>query len=435
MKTLVVIPSLMHKYSFSAPLAWLFSDNIDCVTGIYSYKLDKSAVMKYSSFIVELNWFIELMEFELITNFIKKHNPDSKILFGGLYSQIKYKEIFDRYPVDFFIRGDAELPMKLYLENVDPREIPNMTGRDFENEQTYIFKQEDLQKLQYDIDWIPEYRQLMEDSAKPSDTIELSFNEMPLYPRYWDKKSKKVEPHHRWRVPPKGGTYHLPMIITARGTCQAAHDGCDYCMGSKTREVQEIYRRPALIIDNETLVSHLKNIEKKYKNASIYINSKFDFDLRGHFFDLNVTIDVDSPCTAENLKNIISAFKNAVVHLAIYNEGLTGREVRNNIDEFRRLEDDHHKIYFFTLTADSDKIPQDRRLYAEFILPHWTSWEFYNNFSNAMKKSREWYFVTGQTNFYPLPRRIISGIISFSMRHILYVLNKLGIIDFKKKVF
>lgn len=105
MQTLVIIPSLMCKFSFSAPLAWLFSDNIDKVKGIYGFQLNTTIVKQYKSFIVELNWFVELYEFALIVEFIKKHNPDSVIMFGGLYSQIKYKEIFQRYPVDYFIKG------------------------------------------------------------------------------------------------------------------------------------------------------------------------------------------------------------------------------------------------------------------------------------------------------------------------------------------
>lgn len=111
MNTLVIIPSLPHKFSFSAPLAWLFSDHIDHVRGIYGYMLNEQLAKEYTSFIVELNWFIELYEFELIVAFIKKHNPDSKILFGGLYSQLKYKELFERNNVDYFIKGDSELPL------------------------------------------------------------------------------------------------------------------------------------------------------------------------------------------------------------------------------------------------------------------------------------------------------------------------------------
>jgi hypothetical protein len=433
MKTLVIIPSLMHKYSFSAPLAWLFSNNIEDVVGIYSYKLNKSIVKRYSSFIIELNWFIELAEFELIAKFIKKHSPESKILFGGLYSQLKYKIIFEKYPVDYFIKGDSELPIQLYLNGKDPMSIPNMVGRDFENDQTYIFKQEELKNLKYNMDWLSDY-QLIETTAAPDDNCELDFSMMPLYPRYWDKPNHIVPESRKWRVPTKGGRYHLPMIITVRGGCQAIHDGCEYCMASKSDVLYSIYHRPPLVMDNETLIAHLKDIASKYKNACIYINSVNEYDLRGHYFDLDVTIEIDTVFTASKLDKILKSFRKAVVHMAIYNEGLTGKNVRVNLDELRQLEDENHKIYFFAFDSDVDKIPSNRRLYAEIVLPYWTNWEFYNDFSNAMKKSRDWYFITGQVNLFPVPRQIIMKTVAFIIKRILFILNRLNIVDLKKKI-
>jgi len=434
LQTLVIIPSLMCKFSFSAPLAWLFSDNIDKVKGIYGFQLNTTIVKQYKSFIVELNWFVELYEFALIVEFIKKHNPDSVIMFGGLYSQIKYKEIFQRYPVDYFIKGDAELPMKMYLNDADPRTIPNMIGRDFENEHTYICTKEDLKSIRYNMDWIPQYFDLVSQTADPAD-LPPKYDRLPLYPQYWEKPGKKKQPdEYRWRVPPKGGRYHLPMIITSRGVCAACHDGCDYCMGSKKDIVQNIFKRPSLILDNETLIMHLKDIEKKFKHVCLFINSEFNYDFTGHKFDLEATIEVDSPCKAEDLKKVIGAFRKTIVHTAIYQEGLTGKKIIDNIKEFQELENQDHKIYFFAFDEDSKYIPENRRLYAEIVLPYWTDWKFYNVFENAMKRSREWYFVTGFVNLYPLPKRIVIKVSNFIMKRILYILNRLKIIDMKKKM-
>lgn len=435
MKTLVIIPSLFSKFSFSAPLAWLFSDHIDEVKGIYGYQLDAAIVRQYKSFIVELNWFIELFEFELITKFIKRHNPDSVIMFGGLYSHLKYKEIFQRYPVDYYIKGDAELPMKLYLDGTDPKTIPNMVGRDFENEHTYICTNEDLKSIRYNMDWIPQYFDLLSQTAPPADFAP-RYDKMPLYPQYWEKTGKKKPPEeYRWRVPAKGGRYYLPMIITSRGECQAKHDGCDYCMGTKTSALQGIYKRSSLVLDNETLILHLKDIEKKYKNVCLFINSKCNYDFTGHNFNLEATIEIDSQCSAEDLKKIIYAFRKTVVHTAIYQEGLTGKKTLINIQEFQQLEDENHKIYFFAFDKDAQLIPENRRLYSEIVLPYWTDWKFYTNMDNAMKKSREWYNSIGQFNLYPPPKQVVMKSVSFVIRRILYVLNRLKIIDLKKKLF
>lgn len=437
MRTLVIIPSLMHKYSFSAPLAWLFSDHIEQVKGIYSFELNKAIVEEHDSFIVELNWFIELLEFDLIARFIKRHNRKAVILFGGLYSQLKYQEIFAHSPVDYFIKGDAELPVKQFLDGIDPHKIPNMVGRDFENEQSYVFRQDEFRSLEFNLDWLPDYFTYLEKTAPPDDNVEPNFDDMPFFPRYLEKAGQNISPERRWRVPSRGGRYYLPMLITSRGECTVAHAGCEYCMGSKSDVLCEIYKRPGLVMDNDTLLYHLHKIEKKFDRVSIFINSDFNYDFNGHYFDLEATIEIDSINTPEDVAKILPAFRRAVVHLAIYRDCLTGKDVRDKSDfnAYQSLEDEHHKIYFFAFDEDlrNTPIPKERRLYSDLLFPPWADWKFYNIRANALAKSREWYFATGQTNLYPLPRQIIIRFIRFFVLRIFYVLNKLKIINMKKR--
>ena len=134
MKCLIIIPTTMHNYSFSAPLTWMFSKHTDKVTGIYGFELTEELVKSYDFFIIELNWFIELFEFQLLTEYIKKNNKNAKILFGGLYAALKYKEIFPRCDVDYFIQGDNELPIEMLLQDENPAAIPNLVGKNFENQ-------------------------------------------------------------------------------------------------------------------------------------------------------------------------------------------------------------------------------------------------------------------------------------------------------------
>ncbi|MFZ6030370.1 MAG: hypothetical protein ACOYYS_21890 [Chloroflexota bacterium] len=436
MQTLVVIPSLMHKYSFSAPLAWLFSGHLDRVKGVYSVTLNEEIVKQYDRFIVELNWFIELVEFELIVRFIKKHNPKAVILFGGLYSQLKYAEVFANTPVDYFIKGDNELPIRQFLDGVDPRRIPNMVGRDFENEQSYIFQQEEFKDLEFSLDWIPDYARHWEGSAAPDDHLSPNYDELPRYPKYWEKPGEKIAPELRWRVPSRGGRYHLPMLITGRGECQAVHPGCDYCMGAKSQVMRTIYGRPARVMDNDTLVDHLHRLEKKFDKISLFINTPCTYDFRGHRFDLEATIEIDSPNTAQDVARILPAFRKAIVHTAIYQEGLLGKVTRSDIAAYQALEDENHKVYYFAFDEDAlaSAVPRERRLYAEVIFPAWADWAFYNVRANALKKSREWYFATGQTNLYPLPRQMVMRLTRPVITNLLYALHKLKLVDMKKKL-
>src|SRR5512142_968099 len=114
MPTLVIVPTLMLDCSFSAPLAWMFAGCPEEVRGVYGFELTPELVRSHERFIVELSWFIELHEFSLIVEFIRAHNPAAKILFGGMYAGIVPPEIFRRTPVDYFIRGDNELPIRLF---------------------------------------------------------------------------------------------------------------------------------------------------------------------------------------------------------------------------------------------------------------------------------------------------------------------------------
>jgi hypothetical protein len=266
--------------------------------------------------------------------------------------------------------------------------------------------------------------------------LDPSFEEIPLLPRYWEKPGHKAPLELRWRVPPKGGRYHLPMLITSRGGCPAAHDGCDYCLGSKTDMLYAIYKRPPLIMDNDTLIHLLKKMEKKFDKASIYINSECIYDLTGHHFDLEVTIEIDSCSTIDDARKIVPAFRKTALHAALYQEGVAGSAVRTDIDAYKEIEDQDHKVYFFAFPEDAQasRIPNERRLYAEFTLPPWTDWNFYNERTNALTRSRTWYEVTGQLNLYPWPRQIVTRIIRFLFRRVAYVLNKLKIINLKKTI-
>lgn len=432
--TLVIIPSLMHKYSFSAPLAWFFGRHAHCVQGVYSYALSAAIVKKYDRFIVELNWFIEYYEFSLIVAFIKRHNPDAVILFGGLHAQLTFREVFQRLPVDYYIKGDCELPIQLFVEGNDPQSIPNMVGRDFENPQTYVFQQKDYADLEFNLDWFPDYLEKWAEFPGPGADVDVDFSRMPLLPKYWNDNDQHLPLNLRWRVPPKGGRYHLPMLITARGSCLAVHNGCEYCMGARCNS-EATYLRPPLVLDNETAIVLLRKIEQRFSMVTLYINSDCCYDFSGHSFNLDATIEVDSRCTVQDIARIMPAFKKACMHLSIYNEGLTGSSVRNDLQQFSRLEDMDHKIYYFASDPQAGplEIPADRRLFAELICPPWTHWDFYNNSRKALARSMNWYFSTGQVNLYPVPRQKIIGIFRFIFLRLAYVLHRLNIVDLKKK--
>lgn len=353
MKCLVIVPTTMHNYSFSAPLAWMFSKHISQVNGIFGFQLTEEMVLKHDLFILELNWFIELAEFELLANYIKDVNPSAQILFGGLYAAIKYREIFEQYDVDFYIKGDNEVPVQMLLDGVEPEKIPNMMGLDFENPVTYRYKAEDYKDMVFNMDWFPSYYEYADTSM----------------------------------------LYYLPMIVTTKGGCTTVHQGCDYCMGSKLKELKDIYDRPPIVMDNETLMMLLKQVEQKFDHGSLMILSEYDYKFPDKPFDIDMNVEVDSPIPPDKIAEVLYAFKKCVLNISVYEEGLTGEKVEMDFDKILALEDEDHKIKFFAYSTDADDlgIPESHRLYSEDVLPEWAFWDFYQDLDQAIIFSNFFY--------------------------------------------
>lgn len=312
-KALVVIPTSKPNYEigFSAPLSWLFSNNVNNVKGIFSFQLNPELVHSYNYFIIELNWFTELYEFGLIVDYIKLHNKKAKILFGGIHSQLKYKMIFDNYDVDYFIKGDNELPIQIFLDGDDIRNIPNFVSRSFENDIEYTFKEEDYDNLEFNLDWFPDYFRFLGKINLESDA----------------------------------GAFINPIIFSSKG-CATVHKGCDYCFGSKLNVYKSCYNRGPIIADNDRLIKLLRKAEKKFNKLTLYINSPCDYDFSNIKFNVDAVIEIDSKISIEQIKNLLFAFKKARMFLPIHKEGIMGKEIIDNYKDILKLENENHKIHF-----------------------------------------------------------------------------------------
>jgi hypothetical protein len=354
MATLVVVPTLMLDGSFSAPLAWMFSGCADRVSGVYGFELDRELVLAHDRFIVELSWFIEIHEFGLIVAFIRRHNPAAEILFGGMYAGIHYREILRRHAVDYFIRGDNEEPIRQFVGGVPAREIPNCVGRDFENPIDYLFRESDYAGLDFDLDWFPGY--------------------------------------FRHRNPDE--LFQLPHLITCKGGCDAVHDGCDYCMAAKHGFLRELYGRPPLRMPHASLMSQLRKIERKFKQASLYLIHAEEYGFEGQRFDLDVTIEIDSRTSASQVAALFRAFRKVFLLVSAYDEGISGATFRKGLyDELVRLEDPAHQVRFYVFRKDAGaaNIPRDHVVFSDLAFPEAADWRFYSDLDKATDFSRRFY--------------------------------------------
>ena len=71
-----------------------------------------------------------------VAELVKKHHPETPVIFGGLSSTYFHEELLERYEsIDFVVRGDStEEPLRLLMEAIQagrtPYDVPNLSFRD-----------------------------------------------------------------------------------------------------------------------------------------------------------------------------------------------------------------------------------------------------------------------------------------------------------------
>lgn len=359
-KALVVIPlskSIQYMFGLAAPLAWLFAGRADRVRGVYGHELSEALIREHDTFILELCWFTALYEVGLLARYIKDVNPQAKVLIGGLYSQMAYHDLMAHYPIDYFIRGDNELPLAMFLDGEDPRDIPNFVGQDFERPIEYLFTQKDFASLDFDLSWFPQYTTMI-------DQFPTTDNQQ----------------------------YRVPMIITSRGGCAVPHRGCDYCMGARLKVMGKLYGRPVISMDNDSLI-HLIRKAERFGEFSIYVTSECDYDLTSIQCDAKVFIEIDGKVSAERLRKIMYAFRRSELMIPVHSDGIMGGEILADCREIVALSDEHHVI---KLVAYADEvaalghIPDESLVYVlDTFLPEWSHYDVYSKWDQAVAVAKD----------------------------------------------
>ena len=90
------------------------------------------------AFGIDLHWLPQAHGSLELARIVKKHHPQTPVIFGGLSASYYHKELIEYPQVDFIIRGDStEEPLRLLLEKIKlrrpPDDIPNLTWRDESN--------------------------------------------------------------------------------------------------------------------------------------------------------------------------------------------------------------------------------------------------------------------------------------------------------------
>lgn len=200
--------------------------------------------LKSPVFGIDLHWLVSSHGAVEVARLVKKHHPDSKVLFGGFSSTYFYKELIQYPEVDYVMRGDStEEPLRQLMDCVrhgfEPDKVPNLAWKDkkgevHENPFTHI--PTDLSQLMV---------------SNYAETVRSVI-------RYRDLAS--YAPFKGWKDYP----------ITAVLTCKGCSENCVICGGSAAafrkcygRE-RPVFRSPAAVIRS------VKQIEK-FSTGPIFI--------------------------------------------------------------------------------------------------------------------------------------------------------------------
>jgi B12-binding domain/radical SAM domain protein len=84
---------------------------------------------------IDLHWMVHCHGAIEIARLVKKHHPDSKLVFGGFSSSYFYKELLEYPEIDYVLRGDStEEPLRQLMDCItkkrEPEAVPNLIWRD-----------------------------------------------------------------------------------------------------------------------------------------------------------------------------------------------------------------------------------------------------------------------------------------------------------------
>ncbi|MBE0477343.1 MAG: TIGR04190 family B12-binding domain/radical SAM domain protein [Coriobacteriia bacterium] len=319
------------------------------------------------AFGIDLHWLPHAHGSIEVAKLVKKHHPDTPVVFGGLSASYFHEELATYPCVDYVMRGDStEDPMTRLMFAIkrrgDVRDIPNLTYRDPSGA-----------VVVNELSWVPED---MNDVS-----LDYSFN-MRAVIRYRDMMG--FVPFRDW----------LSYPVCASLTCRGCTHDCVTCGGSAYSFREHFGRRKVAFRDPELLVRDIRHIQR-------YIP--------GPIFVLNDFLQAGRPYVAEFVR------------------GLARIKLRNPIgfeffkppaEEFYAFLDEHLDDYSVEISVES----HDDGVRAAFGKQHYTTAQVEESIAAALRhgcKRFDLYFMTG------IPSQTAASVLE-TPRYIESLYEKLG---------
>ncbi len=136
------------------------------------------------AFGIDLHWMVHAQGSLELAAIVKKHHPDTPVIFGGLSASHYHEELIDYPQVDYVFKGDSvEEPLRMLMDVLgndgDPGTVPNLTWK--KNGQVHI---NDITHSPADMDTVSfDYMHIMRSCARHLDLVgHLPFKSWTRYP-------------------------------------------------------------------------------------------------------------------------------------------------------------------------------------------------------------------------------------------------------------
>ncbi len=200
--------------------------------------------LKAPVFGIDLHWMVHCHGAIEVVRLVKKHHPESKVVFGGFSSSYFYRELIEYPEIDYIIRGDStEEPfrqlMDCIMKGIELETVPNLVwqdsqGRTQENPFSHV----------------------------PSDLSNVTVN-------HYDSIIRSIIRH-------RDLASHIPFKdwlrypITAVLTCRGCTENCVICGGSAAAFKHYHNREKAAFRSPESVVQDIKGIER-FSRGPIFV--------------------------------------------------------------------------------------------------------------------------------------------------------------------
>lgn len=193
---------------------------------------------------IDLHWMVHSHGAVEVARLVKKHHPQSKVVFGGFSSTYFYKELLQYPEVDYIIRGDStEEPFRQLMDCIkkgsEPEAVPNLVWRDSRGktrENPFSNVPDDLNNLMVD-----NYGGVIRSVIRHRDlTSYIPFKDWLRYP------------------------------IMAVFTCRGCTQNCVICGGSAATSRRFYNREKVAFWSPESVVRNVKQIER-FSRGPIFI--------------------------------------------------------------------------------------------------------------------------------------------------------------------